>query len=102
MLACLVMLIPLKLYVYLVQLRQRQADMKNVSISELRANLLKYLTLVQQGEPINVTSKGKVLATLTPPVSQQDAAKLKLGKLAGTAVIHDVISPIEDSWDAMK
>ena len=102
MLACLVMLISLKLYVYLVQLRQQQADMKNVSISELRANLLKYLTLVQQGEPINVTSKGEVLATLSPPVSQQDAAKSKLAKLARTAVIHDVISPIGDSWDAMK
>ncbi len=76
--------------------------MKNVSISELRARLLKYLTLVQQGEPINVTSKGKVLATLIPPVSQQDAAKTLLEKLAKSAVIHDVVSPIEDRWDAMK
>ena len=76
--------------------------MKNVSISELRANLLKYLSLVQQGEQINVTSKGKVMATLTPPVGQQDAANIKLGYLAKTAVIHDVISPMEDNWDAMK
>ena len=76
--------------------------MKNVSISELRANLLKYLTLVQQGEQINVTSKGNVMATLTPPISQQDAAKIKLEKLAKTAVINDVVSPIGDSWDAMK
>ena len=76
--------------------------MKSVSISELRANLLKYLTLVQPGKPINVTSKGKVLATLSSPVGQQGAAKAKLGKLAETTVIHDVISPIEDSWDAMK
>lgn len=76
--------------------------MKNVSISEFRANLLKYLKLVQQGEPINVTSKGDVMATLTPPVSRQDVAKTKLGKLAKTAVIHDVVSPNEDSWDAMK
>jgi prevent-host-death family protein len=76
--------------------------MKNVSISELRANLLKYLTLTQHGEPINVSSKGRVLATLTPPVSQQEAAREKLGKLAETAVIHDAISPIGESWDAMK
>ena len=96
------MLIPLKLYICFVQIRKRQADMKSVSISELRANLLQYLTLVQQGEQINVTSKGQVLATLNSPVSQQDAAKAKLGKLAETAVIHDVISPIEDSWDALK
>ena len=76
--------------------------MKNVSISEFRANLLKYLTLVQRGEQINVTSKGNLMATLTPPVSQQDAARVKLDKLAETSVIHDVISPIEDDWDALK
>ena len=76
--------------------------MKNVSISEFRANLLKYLTLVQQGEEINVTSKGNLMATLTPPVSQQNAARAKLEKLAKTAVIHDVISPIEDEWDALQ
>jgi antitoxin (DNA-binding transcriptional repressor) of toxin-antitoxin stability system len=102
MLVCLVMLIPLKLYIYFVQLHKQSTDMKNVSISEFRANLLKYLTLVQQGEQINVTSKGNLMATLTPPVSQQDAARTKLRKLAKTAVIHDVIGPIEDKWDALK
>jgi len=76
--------------------------MKNVSISELRAHLLKYLKLVQQGEQINVTSKGTLMATLMPPVSRQDAARAKLAKLADTAVIHDVVSPIEDHWDALK
>ena len=76
--------------------------MKNVSISEFRANLLKYLQLVQQGEPINVTSKGNLMATLTPPVSQQVAARIKLDKLAKSAVIHDVITPVDDSWDAMQ
>jgi prevent-host-death family protein len=76
--------------------------MKNVSISELRANLLKYLTLVQKGEQISVTSKGRLMATLTPPVSQQSAARKSLRALAETAVIHDVISPTGESWDAMK
>jgi antitoxin (DNA-binding transcriptional repressor) of toxin-antitoxin stability system len=66
--------------------------MKNVSISELRTNLPKYLILVQQGEQISVTSKGEVLATLTPPVNQQDAARFKLAKLAETAQINDVVS----------
>ena len=76
--------------------------MKNVSISEFRAHLLKYLKLVQQGEPINVTSKGHVMATLTPPVSLQDAARAKLSVLATTAVIHDVVSPVDESWDALQ
>lgn len=76
--------------------------MKNVSITELRANLLKYLKIAQHGEQINVISKGTLLATLTPPVSQHNAAKAKLKKLAKTAAIHDVLSPTGDSWDAMK
>jgi len=76
--------------------------MKNVSISEFRANLLKYLKIVQHGEQLNVTSKGTPLATLTPPVSQHGTSKAKLEKLAKTAIIHDVLSPAGDSWEAMK
>lgn len=76
--------------------------MKNVSISEFRANLLTYLKQVQQGEQINVTSKGDILATLSSPVSQQESAGIQLRKLAETAKIHDIVSPGEESWDAMK
>ncbi|MCF6281543.1 MAG: type II toxin-antitoxin system prevent-host-death family antitoxin [Candidatus Polarisedimenticolaceae bacterium] len=76
--------------------------MKNVSISEFRANLLKYLKIVQHGEQLNVTSKGTPLATLTPPISQHDTSRAKLKKLAKTAIIHDVLSPIGGSWEAMK
>ena len=91
-----------KLYICFVQQRRRSTDMKNVSISEFRANLLKYLMRVKHGEQINVTSKGDLLATLSPPASQQNAARTKLRELANTAVLHDVLSPIEESWDAMK
>ena len=76
--------------------------MKNVSISEFWANLLTYLKQVQKGEQINVTSKGDVLATLCSPVSQQKSAGMQLKKLAETAKIYDIVSPAEESWDAMK
>ena len=90
------------LYIIVVHDHPGAFKMKSVSISELRANLLKYLKIVQGGERINVTSKGRPLATLTPPVSQHNAAKAKLKKLAKTAAIHDVLSPTGDSWDALK
>jgi prevent-host-death family protein len=96
------MLIPLKLYIYVVQNFKWRTAMKNVSISEFRANLLTYLKQVQQGEQINVTSKGDVLATLCSPVSQQESAGVQLKKLAETAKIRDVVSPSGESWDAMK
>lgn len=76
--------------------------MIQVNISEFRSNLLKYLKNVQLGEQINVTSKGTLLATVVPPVNQRDAAKAELSKLAKTAVIHDVVSPVETDWDIME
>ena len=76
--------------------------MKNVTISEFRANLLKYLKIAQNGEKINVTSKGDSLATLTPPVAQYNTARNELKKLAKTAVVNDVVSPVEESWKACE
>lgn len=74
----------------------------SVNISELRANLLNYLKKVQQGEVITVTSNGQMLATLMPPVGQHEAAKASLQALAKTAVIHDVIGPVNEDWEAMQ
>ena len=75
--------------------------MDNINISDLRANLLKYLKMAQRGESITVTSNGQVLATISPPIEQKDSARSKLKGLAETAVIGDVISPTDDNWDAL-
>jgi antitoxin (DNA-binding transcriptional repressor) of toxin-antitoxin stability system len=76
--------------------------MMDVTITEFRANLLKYLKIAQRGEKINVKSKGMPLATLTAPLVQHNEAKEKLKRLARTAVINDVVSSTNESWDAMK
>ena len=95
------MFLDLLLYIIFVQ-TTKCIFMKQVTISEFRANLLKYLKIVQRGEQMNITSKGTMLATLVPPVGQHDVAKEKLKKLAKTAEIHDVVTPIDGSWNAMK
>jgi prevent-host-death family protein len=74
----------------------------DVTITEFRANLLKYLKMAQRGESINVTSKGAPLATLTAPITKRNEAKEKLKRLAKTAVINDIVSPTKENWDAMK
>lgn len=96
------MLTPLQLYIVSVQYIYPGVDVKSVSISEFRANLLKYLNLVQKGDQFSITSKGRVMATLVSPRSQQKEARRKLDALARTAVIHDVISPLDADWEAMK
>jgi len=76
--------------------------MTRVSISEFRANLLAYLKRVSRGESIEVASKGRVMATLIPPVSRQEAARARLEDLAAGSVIGDVVSPTGEAWDAER
>lgn len=74
--------------------------MLTVNISDLRANLLKYLEKANHGEQITVTSNGRVLATISSPKQRKTIAKKELRELAATAEIQDVISPLDCQWDA--
>lgn len=74
--------------------------MQSVNISDFRANLLKYLEIANAGEQICVTSNGKQLATIIPPIHQKGLAQEQLSKLAKSAEIYDIITPIDSEWDA--
>ncbi len=74
--------------------------MQTVNISDFRANLLKYLEKANSGELISVTTNGRLVATITPPVTQKQQAKQQLEDLANSARIEDVVSPTDSSWDA--
>ena len=74
--------------------------METVNISDFRANLLKYLEKANAGQQITVTTNGRILATLSPPVQMREAASRQLADLASTAKIHDVTSPTHEEWDA--
>lgn len=76
--------------------------MQIVNISDFRANLLKYLEKANSGEQISVTTNGKLLATIIPPVQQRELARKRLQELATTAIIHDVTSPIDSQWDVQS
>ncbi|WP_198043426.1 type II toxin-antitoxin system Phd/YefM family antitoxin [Ketobacter nezhaii] len=75
--------------------------MLTVNISELRANLLKYLEKASHGEQITVTTNGRVLATIAPPSDRKAMARKQLSELSATAKIQDVTSPLDDQWDSM-
>ncbi|TVQ70659.1 MAG: type II toxin-antitoxin system prevent-host-death family antitoxin [Chromatiaceae bacterium] len=76
--------------------------MHTVSISDLRANLLAYMEKASKGEHITVTTNGRVLATITPPIDKRELARKRLDELAATARTHDVTSPTGAEWDAMQ
>jgi prevent-host-death family protein len=75
--------------------------MKTINISEFRANLLKYLEIANTGQEISITSNGKLLATVSPPVNQQLTAREKLAAIGATAHIGNIVSPAGVEWDAM-
>ena len=76
--------------------------MKTITISDFRTNLLKYLNLAHEGKELIITSKGKELATILPPKTEQEKARQKLKEMSKNIVLGDVLSPIDVEWDAMK
>jgi len=73
--------------------------METIAISELRANLMKFINEVKNGSTISVTSRGKIVAKIVPPDISKKNADKKLKELRKTAIIKDVVSPIKENWD---
>lgn len=74
--------------------------MISIGISEFRANMNVVLQRVQRGEVITLTSHGAEVARLVPPDFAQLAARERLMQLRQTAVVGDVLSPLDDAWEA--
>jgi prevent-host-death family protein len=52
--------------------------MKEVNITELRQKLPEYLAKVRRGERLRITSRGKAIAEIVPPVPpERDAEELR-------------------------
>ena len=73
--------------------------MQTINISDFRANLLRYLEKANSGEQISVTTNGKLLATITPPIEQKQLAQERLEQLAANAKINDVVSATDSDWE---
>ena len=78
--------------------------MAKVTISELRRRLSSYLQKVRNGEEIDVTMRGKVIARIVPFPADQAAARRHLAELRkrGARITGDVISPSGEEWDAER
>ncbi len=76
--------------------------MNSIAVSDLRANLMKVLEQIKKGAQIQITSHGKVVAKLVPAEEAQVTAKKELLKISKTAILEDIISPIDDSWEVLS
>ena len=76
--------------------------MKTITTTELRVNLSKILKEVEQGGHIRITSRGRIVASLAPPVIVEERAKERLKEIGKTAFIGDVMSPVDVPWNALS
>jgi len=70
--------------------------MQRVNIIELRRHLPAYLKQVKQGEEIQITTRGQVIARIVPEEDESQKSKAFLKSLRGTAYVGDAVNPIED------
>jgi len=76
--------------------------MEKVGVSTLRENLSVFLKKVQKGEIITITSRGRDMARLVPVEDKTVKSMEILRELGKNALIGDIISPIDENWEAMK
>ncbi|MBU0652164.1 MAG: type II toxin-antitoxin system prevent-host-death family antitoxin [Proteobacteria bacterium] len=74
--------------------------MKEVNVTELRNNLPAYLGMVKAGEELLLTSRGKKIARLTPVADGRSGAREQLAQLRGKCRIGDIVSSLNEKWEA--
>lgn len=79
--------------------------LKNVNVTELRQNLPAYLAKVRRGERLRITSRGKVIAEIAPPVASKAEIEAARRRLRGSVLRYDrpldpVIDP--DEWEVNR
>jgi prevent-host-death family protein len=67
--------------------------MSDVNVTDLRQHLPAYLARVRKGERLRVTSRGKVIAEIGPPVADPDRASAARARLRGSLLHYE--SPFE-------
>ena len=74
--------------------------MKTIAASKLRENLMKILKQIEKGSSLLITSRGRPVAQLNPPPEAAKSAREALTKLSKNAVIGDIVSPLDEPWEA--
>lgn len=67
--------------------------MTDVNVTDLRQSLPYYLERARRGERIRVTSRGAVIAEISPPKAAEEEANLIREQLRGSVLHYD--SPAE-------
>jgi len=74
--------------------------MSKVAISKFKAQCLELITKLRENDPLIITKRGKAIARVMPIRENKETL---FGKFKGQVEIKgDIISSIEDEWEATK
>lgn len=79
--------------------------MKTANIGELKNNLSKFISFVEQGEAVAICKRNIPIAMLVPHSSKTAGNRTKLGCGMGTVQIKgDLTEPLipEDAWEMLQ
>ena len=76
--------------------------MESIGVSKFRENMVLFLNKIKQGQKITITSRGTEIAMLIPIKDKKEASRNALKQLRKTAIVGDVVSPIQEEWKALK
>jgi prevent-host-death family protein len=74
----------------------------SVSVSELRANLQKYINQVEKGQPLEISVRGRVVAQMVPIADKRREAKKWLAEARKHSWLGDIESPLGIKWEVME
>jgi prevent-host-death family protein len=80
----------------------KEDNAMQVNVTQFRNHLQKYLEQAHKGSEILITLHGSVIARILPPINTQEQAKKELLKLRQNCKVLDVVSPVDEKWDAEK
>lgn len=76
--------------------------METIAVDDFKDNFWEILKKIEHGSIYTITLQGKPVARLIPPGITIEEARKSLQTLQKTAIIKDVISPIDVEWEALK
>lgn len=76
--------------------------MLSIGITEFRSNMNTILQRVQAGEIVSLQLRGTEIAKIVPPEVGSELAMAELQRLRATAVIGDVLSPVDEPWEVLR
>jgi len=79
--------------------------MKKANVSDLKNNLIKYLSLVEKGEEIEVCKRNIPIAQIVPLETKEKKNITKLGAGKGSVkILGDLTEPMmpSEDWDMLK